>query len=100
MLNNLFECIFFLGKVSYKILKDVEIEVVIFFVNFILRQGGEINFGEKFIDGIFSCMYDICYWRICYKGVYGGLVDNVYNDEYGNVLGKEVWWSVYENEYI
>ena len=98
--NNSFERISFLGKASHKISKDVEIEAAISFANSTPRQGGETNFGEKFIDGTFSRMYDTRYWRTRYKGAHGGLADNAYNDEYGNAPGKEVWWSVYENEYI
>ena len=98
--NNSFERISFLGKASHKISKDVEIEAAISFANSTPRQGGETNFGEKFIDGTFSRMYDTRYWRTRYKGAHGGLADNAYNDEYGYAPGKEVWWSVYENEYI
>ena len=97
--NNSFERISFLAKASHKISKDVELEAGISFANSTPRQGGETNFGEKFIDGIFSRMYDTRHWRTRYKGSHGGLANNAYNDEYGNVPGKSVWWSVYENEY-
>ena len=97
--NNSFERISFLAKASHKISKDVEIEAGISFANSTPKQGGETNFGEKFIDGTFSRLYDTRYWRTRYKGSHGGLADNAYNDEYGNAPGKSVWWSVYENEY-
>ena len=97
--NNSFERFSFLAKASHKISKDVELEAGISFANSTPRQGGETNFGEKFIDGTFSRMYDTRYWRTRYKGSHGGLADNAYNDEYGNAPGKSVWWSVYENEY-
>lgn len=97
--NNLFERISFLAKASHKISKDVEIEAGISFANSTPKQGGETNFGERFIDGTFSRLYDTRYWRTRYKGSHGGLADNAYNDEYGNAPGKSVWWSVYENEY-
>ena len=97
--NNSFERISFLAKASHKISKDVEMEAGISFANSTPRQGGETNFGEKFIDGVFGRMYDTRYWRTRYKGSHGGLASNAYNDEYGNAPGKSVWWSVYENEY-
>lgn len=88
-----------MAKASHKISKDVEIEAGISFANSTPKQGGETNFGERFIDGTFSRLYDTRYWRTRYKGSHGGLADNAYNDEYGNAPGKSVWWSVYENEY-
>ena len=97
--NNSFERFSFLAKASHKISKDVELEAGISFANSTPRQGGETNFGEKFIDGVFGRMYDTRYWRTRYKGSHGGLASNAYNDEYGNAPGKSVWWSVYENEY-
>ena len=97
--NNSFERISFLAKASHKISKDVELEAGISFANSTPRQGGETNFGEKFIDGIFGRMYDTRYWRTRYKGSHGGLASNAYNDEYGNAPGKDTWWAVYENEY-
>ena len=97
--NNSFDRISFLAKATHKISKDVEIEAGISFANSTPKQGGETNFGERFIDGTFSRLYDTRYWRTRYKGSHGGLADNAYNDEYGNAPGKSVWWSVYENEY-
>ncbi len=97
--NNSFERFSFLAKASHKISKDVELEAGISFANSTPRQGGETNFGEKFIDGIFGRMYDTRYWRTRYKGSHGGLANNAYNDEYGNAPGKDTWWAVYENEY-
>ena len=97
--NNSFERISFLAKASHKISKDVELEAGISFANSTPRQGGETNFGEKFIDGTFGRMYDTRYWRTRYKGSHGGLANNAYNDEYGNAPGKDTWWAVYENEY-
>ena len=97
--NNSFERFSFLAKASHKISKDVELEAGISFANSTPRQGGETNFGEKFIDGTFGRMYDTRYWRTRYKGSHGGLANNAYNDEYGNAPGKDTWWAVYENEY-
>ena len=92
--NNSFDRFSFLAKATHKISKDVEIEAGISFANSTPKQGGETNFGERFIDGTFSRMYDTRYWRTRYKGSHGGLADNAYNDEYGNAPGKS-----YENEY-
>ncbi len=97
--NNSFQRISFLGKASYKISKAVEVETGIAFANSTPRQGGATNFGEYFIDGTFSRMYDTRYWRTRYKGAHGGLASTDYNDEYGNAPGKGVWWAVYENKY-
>lgn len=65
--NNSFQRLAFLGKASYKISKDVEIEAGISFANSTPTQGGESNIGERFIDGYFSRMYDSRYWRTRYK---------------------------------
>ena len=98
--NNSFERLSFLAKASHKISKDVELEAGISFANSTPKQGGMTNFGECFIDGTFSRMYDTRYWRTRYKGSHGGLANSSYGDEYGNAPGKSVWWSVYENEYV
>ena len=98
--NNKFERLAFLGKASYKILDNVEIEAGISFANSVPEQGGVTNFGEYFIDGTFSRIYDTKYWKTRYKGAHGGLADSAYGDEYANNPGKSVWWSLYENSYI
>ena len=97
--NNSFNRLAFLAKATHKITKDVEIEAGISFANSNPKQGGTTNFGEYFIDGTFGRMYDTRYWRTRYKGDHGGLANTAYGDLYGNAPGKEVWWSVYENEY-
>lgn len=97
--NNSFERFSAMAKASYNITKDVEVEAGISFANSKPRQGGETNFGERFIDGTFDRMYDTRYWRTRYKGSHGGLADNAYNDEWGNVPGRSIWWSIFENEY-
>ncbi len=98
--NNSFERLSFLAKASYDITEAVELEASISFANSTPKQGGATNFGEYFIDGTFSRMYDTRYWRTRYKGSHGGLADSAYNDEYGNAPGRSVWWSVYENHYV
>ena len=97
--NNNFQRLSFLAKASHKITDKVELEAGISFANSTPKQGGETNFGERFIDGTFGRMYDTRYWRTRYKGDHGGLANSAYGDIYGNAPGKSVWWSVYENEY-
>lgn len=97
--NNSFKRLSMMAKASHKITKEVELEAGISFTNSYPRQSGESNFGEYFINGTFSRMYDTRYWRTRYKGSHGGLANKDYNDEYGNAPGKEVWWSVFENIY-
>ena len=97
--NNSFSRLSFLAKATHKITKDVEIEAGISFANSNPKQGGETNFGERFIDGTWDRMYDSRYWRTRYKGAHGGLASTAYGDEYGLAPGRSVWWSVYENEY-
>ncbi len=97
--NNRFQRFSFMAKASHKITSKVEIEAGISFANSTPRQGGETNFGERFIDGTWSRMYDTRKYRNMYKGSHGGMASNNYNDEYGNLPGLSTWWSVFENEY-
>lgn len=97
--NNSFSRLSLMAKASHKITNKVELEAGITFANSNPKQGGMTNFGECFIDGTFSRMYDTRYWRSRYKGSHGGLASTAYNDEYGNAPGRGVWWSIYENEY-
>ena len=96
--NNQFDRISLLAKASHKISKDVELEAQVAFANS-TPKGGETNFGEYFIDGTWTRMYDTRYWRSRYKGAHGGLADVAYGDDYGNAPGRSVWFSLYENEY-
>ena len=97
--NNSFDRLSFLAKASHKLHDKVELEAGISFANSNPKQGGDTNFGERFIDGTWSRMYDSRYWRSRYKGAHGGLANSAYGDEYGNAPGRSIWWSVYENEY-
>ena len=97
--NNKFDRLSFLAKASHKLTDKVELEAGISFANSNPKQGGETNFGERFIDGTWDRMYDSRYWRTRYKGDHGGLASTAYGDEYGLAPGRGVWWSVYENEY-
>ena len=97
--NNQFDRLSFLAKASHKLTDKVEIEAGISFANSNPKQGGETNFGERFIDGTFDRMYDTRLQRDRYKGAHGGLANPAYGDQYGLDPGKGVWWSVFENEY-
>lgn len=97
--NNSFSRLSFLAKASHKISKDVEIEAGISFANSNPKQGGTTNIGERFIDCTFDRMYDTRAWRDKYKGSHGGMASTAYNDEYGRVVGRGVWWSIFENHY-
>lgn len=97
--NNRFQRFSFMAKASHKITNKVEVEAAISFANSTPRQGGETNFGERFIDGTWSRMYDTRKYRKLYKGSHGGLASTNYNDEYGNLPGLSTWWAVFENEY-
>lgn len=97
--NNKFQRLSLLAKATHKITDAVELEAGVSFANSKPEQGGVTNFGEYFIDGTLSRMYDTRYWRTRYKGSHGGLASNTYNDEYGNTPGKSIWWSLYENSY-
>ena len=97
--TNPFSRLSLLAKGSHKISKAVELEAGISFANSYPKQGGMTNFGECFIDGTFDRLYDTRLWRDKYKGAHGGLAQDAYGDEYGSVVGRGVWWSIYENEY-
>ena len=97
--NNSFSRLSMMAKASHKISSKVEVEAGISFANSNPKQGGVTNFGEYFIDGTMSRLYDTRYWRTRYKGNHGGLASTDYNDEYAYNPGKSVWWSLYENHY-
>lgn len=96
--NNSFDRLSFLGKASHKLTDKVELEAGITFANSTPRNA-QINIGEKFIDGTFSRMYDPNTDKRRYKGLHGGIADNAYGDAYGNISGKSLWWSIYENDF-
>lgn len=96
--NNSFERFSMMAKASHKITKDVEVEASITFANSTPRNA-QINLGEYFVNGTFDRTYDASYFRDKYKGEHGGLASNTYGDKYGSVPGREVWWSVWENDY-
>ncbi|WP_455674652.1 SusC/RagA family TonB-linked outer membrane protein [Phocaeicola sp.] len=95
--NNTFNRISFLGKASHKLTDKVELEASMSFANSSPRNAQK-NIGEYFINGTFTRSYD-ANDKMKYKGSHGGLADSAYGDEYGNMPGRSLWWSIYENDY-
>lgn len=96
--NNSFERFSLLAKGSHKISKDVELEASVTFANSTPRNA-QLNIGEHFADGTFDRTYDASYFRDKYKGEHGGLASSTYGDKYGSVPGRDLWWSIWENDY-
>lgn len=91
--NNSFNRLSFLAKASHKISESVEVEAGVSFANSTPR-GAETNFGEKFIDGSWSRLYDSKYWRTRYLSKYGGVAQSSLGDEYGYAPGRDLWFSL------
>ena len=96
--NNDFRRLSFLAKASHKITDNVELEASINFANSKPRNA-QPNIGGYFVDGTWDRMYDAKYYRDKYKGSHGGLANTSYGDEWGYVIGRDIWWSIWENEY-
>ena len=99
--NNSFERLSMLAKASHMITDKVEIEAGISFANS-NPKNAQPSIGEYFVDtnnGPFGNMYDTNKWRHLYKGVHGGIANSGYGDQYGNMPGLGLWWSIYENDY-
>lgn len=96
--NNTFNRFSFLGKASHKITDKVELEASMTFANSMPRNA-QMNIGENFVNGVFSRSYDVKEGRNMYQGIHGGIADNKYGDAYGNMPGKDVWWSMYQNDF-
>ncbi|WP_024995004.1 SusC/RagA family TonB-linked outer membrane protein [Phocaeicola paurosaccharolyticus] len=96
--NNSFNRISFLGKASHKLSDKVELEAGFTFANS-SPKNAQINIGESFIDGTFSRLYDPNTDKHRYKGSHGGLASSAYGDEYANIQGKGLWWSIFENDF-
>jgi len=94
--NNDFNRFSALAKASHKFNDYVELEASANFTKSKPRNS-QMNLGEKFIDGTFSRSYDTKIWRTKYKGEHGGLAQTTYGDEYGSIPGRDVWWSIFEN---
>lgn len=95
--NNDFQRLSLLAKASHKITDNVELEASMTFANSKPRNA-QPNIGEYFVDGTWDRMYDAKYYRNKYKGSHGGLAETSYGDEYGYVIGRGNWWSIWENE--
>lgn len=96
--NNTFNRVSFLGKGSHKITDKILLEASLTFANSTPRNA-QRNIGEYFIDGTFPRSYNASEGKHMYKGEHGGLASNDYGDAYGNMPGKGLWWSIYENDY-
>lgn len=95
--NNDFSRFNFLLKASHQISKTVNVEGGVTFANSNPRNS-PLNLGEYFIGNTFTRIYDASQRKL-YKGSHGGLADTAYGDEYGNMPGRSIWWSIYENDY-
>ena len=95
--NNDFQRLSLLAKASHKITDNVELEASMTFANSKPRNA-QPNIGEYFVDGTWDRMYDAKYYRDKYKGSHGGLAETSYGDEYGYVIGRGNWWSIWEDE--
>lgn len=96
--NNDFSRLSVMSKASHKITDKIELEASMTFANSKPRNA-QPNIGENFINGTWDRMYDAKYYRDKYKGSHGGLAQTTYGDEWGYVIGRGTWWSIWENEY-
>ena len=95
--NNSFNRFSTLLKASHKLNDAIEVEGSVNFTNSEPRNA-QPNIGEYFINGTFDRTYDAKYLRDKYKGEHGGLAQAQYGDEWGNIPGRGIWWSIWENE--
>lgn len=91
--NNNFSRLSFMAKASHKITDWLELEAGVNFANSTPR-GGMTNFGEYFIDGTWSRLYDSRYWRTRYQSQYGGVAQGSLGDEYGYAPGRGMWFGL------
>ena len=97
--KNEFSRLSFLAKASHKLAETVLLEASMNFAES-TPKNPQPNVGEYFAGGIFTREYDPSYYKDKYKGTHGGLANNNYGDEYGNVPGRDLWWSLNENSSI
>lgn len=97
--NNDFRRLNVMFKGSHKITNNVELEASMTFTNSKPRNA-QPNIGELFVTGTWDRMYDAKYYRDKYKGTHGGLAQTSYGDEWGYVIGRNIWWNIWENEYF
>lgn len=94
--RNTFQRLSFLGKASQKIGKAVKVD---FGINFVQSKPKNAlpNLGESFANGTFPRDYDTKKYKHLYAGTHGGLAQTKYGDEYGSVPGRDLWWSIFED---
>ena len=98
--NNSFNRFSTLLKASHKLNDAIEVESSVTFTNSEPRNA-QPNIGQYFIgEGEFDRTYDAKYFRDKYKGDHGGLASTAYGDKWGNIPGRSVWWSIWENETV
>ncbi len=96
--HNTFERLALLAKASHDITSKVTLTASVAFANSLPKNPPQ-NVGELFFDGTYQRAYNTNYFRDKYKGEHGGMANTAYGDAYGNIPGKELWWSIYENTY-
>ena len=95
--NNSFNRFNALLKATHKLNNAIEVEGSVTFTNSDARNA-QPNIGQYFIgEGEFDRTYDAKYFRDKYKGEHGGLAQTAYGDKWGNIPGRGVWWSIWEN---
>ena len=97
--NNSFERLSLMVKGSHQITSRVNLAASLTFANS-TPKNAQPNIGEFFAQGNFSRSYDTKYFMNKYKGSHGGLAQNSYNDAYGNVPNRGLWFSIFENNFI
>ncbi len=60
-------------------------------------QNSDINFGEYFVQLALTNDYNPAYYKDKYQGEHGGIANNAYGDLYGNVPGRDLWFSINHN---
>lgn len=96
--NNDFQRLSVMTKASHKLTDKIELEASMTFANSKPRNA-QPNIGEYFANGTWDRMYDAKYYRDKYKGNHGGLAQTSYGDEWGFVIGRGIWWSIWEDDY-
>ncbi len=96
--NNDFRRLSGMAKASHKITDDIELEASMTYATSKPRNA-QPNIGINFVMGTWDRMYDAKYYRDKYKGAHGGLANTSYGDEWGFVIGRGIWWSIWEDEY-
>lgn len=95
--NNDFNRFNFMTKASHKLNDNITVEAGVTFANSTPRNAA-INLGQYFVAAELPRTYDAAGKRH-YKGEHGGLASSTYGDEYGEVLGRGLWWGIFENDY-